>query len=495
MQPSIERISGPREGDWWSRINWAAVEREVKRLQGRIYSASKRGDVKGARNLMKLLARSEIAKLLGIYRVTQRNKGRITPGIDGKTYLTSEARMELSQENFNYATYKVQPALRRLIPKSRWNKTKKTYSKKNKHDTILRKMRPLGLMTIKDRVMMTILSMAIEARWEALFEKNVFGYRLGRCPQDAIKVIHRELSKNSTWILDADIKGFFDNIKHDSIMNHLCCFKTLIRQSLKCGIVSRGKKSPTSRGIIQGNPLSPMLANIALHGMESIFKDDRKIILVRFADDFIALAPSARDIKEKVLPPIQQFLSERGLSINREKTRAVTKQQGFDFLGFNISQPRRKLYVRPRRKKFFEFLRRLREFVWSNKELEQKLLIAKLNLKISGWTMYYRYCEAGNHFKVMDNEIWTVLWRWACRKHKKKKKAWIMEKYFDTTSGRGWIFRVKKTGYSIRKAIDTKRLTYQFNVESLSPLDPSLASRKAWGSRLLQPIATLQEVE
>ena len=112
-----ERIGGPREGNWWSSINWAAVVREVKRLQGRIYSASKRGDVKGARNLMKLLARSEAAKLLAIYRVTQRNKGRITPGIDGKTYLTSEARMKLSQENFNYATYKTQPALRRLIPK------------------------------------------------------------------------------------------------------------------------------------------------------------------------------------------------------------------------------------------------------------------------------------------------------------------------------------------------------------------------------------------
>ena len=87
MQSSIERIGGSREGDWWSRIKWAYVNREVKRLQGRIYSASKRGDVKGARNLMKLLARSEMAKLLSIYRVTQRNKGRLTPGIDGKTYL------------------------------------------------------------------------------------------------------------------------------------------------------------------------------------------------------------------------------------------------------------------------------------------------------------------------------------------------------------------------------------------------------------------------
>lgn len=492
MQSCIERIGGPREGNWWSRINWAAVAREVKRLQGRIYSASKRGDVKGAINLMKLLARSESTKLLAIYRVTQRNKGRDSPGIDGKKYVTPETRMELSQENFNYVTYKVQPALRRFIPKTTLRLHKKTYSR-NKNKATKQQMRPLGLLVIRDRVMMTILSMALEARWEALFEENVMGYRPGRCPQDAIKVIHRELTKNAAVILDADIKGFFDNIKHEAIMSKLSCFKNLIRQSLECGIVDRGKKLPTRRGIIQGNPLSPILANIALHGMESLFKDDKRITLVRYADDLVTLAPSTRQIKEKVMPPLQKFLGERGLSFNKKKTRVVTKRQGFNFLGFTISQPRRKLYVRPQRKKSLEFLQRLRDFVWSNKEMKQEVLTAKLNLKIAGWTMYYQYCDSGKSFNVVDSEVWKVLWRWTCRKHKKRRKEWIMEKYFDTTSGRGWLFRVKKTGYTIRKAIDTTRISYWFNVGSLSPLDPSLASRKAWVARALPPKVPMQE--
>ena len=483
----IERIGGPREGDWWSRINWAAVDREVKRLQERIYSASKRGDVKGAMSLMKLLARSEAAKLLAIYRVTQRNKGRITPGIDGKTYLTSEARIALSQENFNYATYRIQPALRRYIPKHPQMQYKKIYSKKDKLGTAKQKMRPLGIMTIKDRVMMTILSLAIQARWEPLLEKNVMGYRPGRCPQDAIEVIRRELSRGANWILDADIKGFFDNIKHDAIMVHLCCFKELILQGLECGIVDRGRKSPTSRGIIQGNPLSPVLANIALHGLESLFKHDKRITLVGFADDFVVLAPSATNIKYKVIPPIQQFLEKRGLSFNREKTRVVKKQHGFNFLGFTIRQPRRKLFIHPHREKFFEFLRRLRAFIWLNKELRQDLLIGMLNLKIRGWTMYYRYCDAGKHFRKVDSEIWSVLWRWAKRKHGKRKLEWIANKYFNSTSGRGWVFRVKKTGYAIRIAVDTRRIPYRFTVGNLSPLDPSPASRKAWESRRLPP--------
>ncbi|MHA1682377.1 MAG: reverse transcriptase domain-containing protein [Promethearchaeota archaeon] len=489
----IERICGPHEGDWWSRVNWAKVEREVKRLQGRIYSASKRGDVEGARNLMKLLVRSEMAKLLAIYRVTQRNKGRLTPGIDGKTYLTPEARMKLSQENFNYVRYEIQPALRRYIPKYHQRHHKKTYSKKSRNDKAKQRMRPLGIITIKDRVMMTIISIALEARWEALFEENVMGYRPGRCPQDAIKVIRHELNRGLNWILDADIKGFFDNIKHEAILDRVCCFNDFIKQGLECGIVNQGRKSPTTRGIIQGNPLSPVLANIALHGMESLFDHDKLITIVRFADDFVAIAPSVRDIKENTIPLLQRFLEVRGLSFNREKTRVVSKQHGFDFLGFTIRQPRYKLLVHPRRKKFLEFLRRLRALVWYNMEMKQNLLIGMLNLKIRGWTMYYRYCNSGKHFNVMDSEIREVLWRWAKRKHGKRKQRWSAGKYFDITSGHGWVFRVKKTGYAIKKAAGTKRITYRFTVGNLSPLDPSPVSRKAWKSRRLQPKTPMLE--
>jgi len=220
------------------------MERDVRRLQGRIFRASKMGDNKRVNNLMKLLVRSEKAKLLAIYIITQKNKGRITSGIDNNIYLSSKHRMELSKEPFDYKTYKFQPTLRKYIPKilKNWRDAIKHPKRKR---NIKQEMRPLGIMTIKDRVMTTIINFALTAKWEAIFEPNMMGFRLGRCTQDAIEKIRSELLKGNKMILDADINKFFDNIKHKAVLNKIEIFRKALYRCLNAGIIDKGKRVRT----------------------------------------------------------------------------------------------------------------------------------------------------------------------------------------------------------------------------------------------------------
>ena len=210
------------------------------------------------------------------------------------------------------------------------------------------KKRTLGIMTIKDRIMAKIISFALMAKWEPLFESNVMGFRPGLSRQDAINKIVNELKGGEKVILDTDIKSFFENIRHEAILDKIEFFHGIISRILKIKIMENGRISKKSKGITQGNPLSPILANIALHGMQNLF--ETKIIneksispkynvcLVRYADDFIVIAQSRQIIIKWVLPKLNRFLKKIGLSLNQEKTRIVSKQDGFKFLGYAIKQ-------------------------------------------------------------------------------------------------------------------------------------------------------------
>lgn len=479
----IEQIY--RHDGWWEEINFSQLERDVKRLQGRIYRASKKGDKKGANNLMKLLVRSESAKLLAIYTITQNNKGRITPGIDGKFYLTSEDRMELSKEDFDYRTYRFQPVLRRYIPKvqENWRAVIHGRNKRNKRNT---EMRPLGLMTIKDRVMATMISFALTAKWEALLNKDVMGFRPGRNTQDAIQRIYSELSKGDKVILDADINKFFDNIRHETILDGIEIFNGVIKRCLKAGIIDNGKKHRASKGIVQGSPVSPVLANIALHGLQQVLGTDGSVVV--YADDLIIMTRT-RNAMRRMIPRLANFMKQRGLTMKREKTRITTKRQGFNFLGFTIEQPRQKLYVKPQKERIKRFLDHLRMVIWSNKQMEQGKFIALLNPIIRGWAMYYRFSDAYQAFSRVDDVVWKLIWRWCERRHKNNKtKQWIFNKYYEKTGDRKWTFKVAKTGYTLTKASDVKRLKYKFRVGGLSPLDPNPKIKELWKRRRYEEI-------
>ena len=481
----IEQIY--RQDDRWDKINFSQLERNVRRLQGRIYSASKKGDKKRVKNLMKLLARSWSAKILAIYTITQKNKGRLTPGIDGKVYLTSKDRMELSKEKFDYKTYRFQPVLRRYIPKDQENwriaLRGRKMGRKTRAET---ERRPLGLMTIKDRIMATIISYALTAKWEALLDPGVMGFRPGRSTQDAIQMIYLELTKGDRIILDADINKFFDNIRHSAILDKLDLFYGTIKRCLRAGTIDNGKKLKTLRGITQGSPISPVLANIALHGLQQALGKEAQAVI--YADDLIIITRT-KDAMKLIIPRMAKFLKKRGLSLKRQKTRITNKRRGFNFLGFTIEQPRRKLHVKPQKERVKKFLNHLRYIIWSNKQLEQKKLIALLNPIIRGWAMYYRYSDAYQAFARVDNVLWNILWRWCQRRHKGNKgKRRIVAKYYREIGNIRWTFSVPETGYELMKASAIKRLKYRFVVGDKSPLDPDLKIKEYWERRRYEEI-------
>ena len=328
----------------WHEINWHQLERRVYKLQKRIYRASQRGDVKAVRRLQKTLMNSWSARALAVRRVTQDNCGKKTAGVDGVKSLTPKQRLALvSQLKLGS---KVSPTRRVWIPKP---------GKEEK--------RPLGIPTIKDRALQALVKLVLEPEWEARFEPNSYGFRVGRSCHDAIEAIFNEIRYKSKFVLDADIARCFDCIDHRALLTKLNTSPTIRRQVrawLKAGVMDGQQLFPTSEGTPQGGCISPLLANIALHGMENRIKQafpKRTLVkkgkyagyqagaaLIRFADDFVILHEDIT-IVQRCREIISEWLKDMGLELKPSKTRLahtlsnVEKEKpGFDFLGFTIRQ-------------------------------------------------------------------------------------------------------------------------------------------------------------
>lgn len=424
----------------WADIDWATTEENVRRMQGRIFRAAAAGQHAKVKNLQKLMVRSTSAKLLAIRKVTQQNTGRNTPGIDGVVCNTPQARVHLFNTGLHLQGYRPQPVRRVYIPKSNG------------------KQRPLGIPTIRDRVMQAIVKMALEAEWESRFEANSYGFRPGRCTMDTVVAIHRNLNGwgTSEWILDADISGCFDNIDHASLLARLPVFTTTIRRWLKAGVVELGTTRTTDTGTPQGGIISPLLANVALDGMERLFgaesSSGRQVVpalrrgtnkgvsLVRYADDFVVAAPNRAVLEGHVLPVLGCFLSERGLKLNEIKTRIVHVDEGFDFLGFNIRRFGRKVLTKPQKEKVALHLRSIRDFLVGNRQAPTSIVIGELGPVIRGWSNYYRYGASKEVLQYADYRLWQMLWRWSLRRHHNKPKKWVKAHYFKQIGWRDWVF-------------------------------------------------------
>ena len=270
----------------WKDINWRKAERLSFKLQKRIFQASERGDVQAVRKLQKTLIRSWSARLIAVRRVTQDNQGKNTAGVDGVKKLSPNKRLKLAK-NLRI-TGIVHPTRRVLIPKP--NSDEK---------------RPLGIPTIHDRALQTLVKLALEPEWEAQFEPNSYGFRPGRSCHDAIDAIFNSIRYKAKYVLDADIAKCFDRINHEALLKKINTFpkiRRVIKKWLKAGYVdNQGTLFPTTEGTPQGGTISPLLANIALHGMEERImkyadtlkggkRDNRNSLsLIRYADDFVIL--------------------------------------------------------------------------------------------------------------------------------------------------------------------------------------------------------------
>jgi len=384
--------------------------------------------------LQHLLTHSFSAKALAVKRVTE-NPGKRTSGVDRELWNTSEKKAQGIQ-SLQHPGYRAQPLRSVYIPKGDSGT----------------KMRPLGIPTMKDRAFQMLHKLALDPIAETTGDPNAYGFREGRSAADAIGQCFICFCRkdNAQWILEADIQACFDEISHKWLLDNIPMNKRILSQWLKAGIIDRNIFRNTKAGTPQGAPISPVLANLTLDGLERTLRQNLpattaeganpKVNLVRFADDFIVTSSSKTFLEDQVKPLITQFLQERGLTLSPHKTTITHIDQGFDFLGQNIRKYQGKLLIKPAPKRVKAFLTRVRSLIQTNPQSTAGQLITQLNPLIRGWGNYHRHVVSKRVFRSVDHYIWQALWQWAKRRHPNKSRDWIKHTYFGPSNGRKWDF-------------------------------------------------------
>lgn len=423
----------------WKSVDWKKAEMEVNRLQARIAKATHEKKWNTVKRLQYLLTHSYYAKVVAVRKVTT-NKGKNTAGVDKELWNTPAAKMYGALTLTNKG-YKAKPLRRVYIEKP---------GKKKK--------RPLGIPCMYDRAMQALYALALDPVSETTADMKSFGFRKGRCTQDACEHIFTALSRDCSpqWVLEGDIKGCFDHISHDWLIKHIPMDKSVLKQFLKAGFVFRDELFPTDEGTPQGGVISPILANMTLDGLQDALiehfstngrgnvchhvQSRNKVNLVRYADDFIVTA-ATREIAEAAKETIRNFLRVRGLELSEEKTVITHIDDGFDMLGWTFRKFKGKLIIKPSKKSIKAFSANLSETILRRgKAWPQDLLISKLNQQIRGWANYHQSVCAKDAFSHMDYVLYELLWRWAKRRHPKKNHGWISRNYWHSKESRNWVF-------------------------------------------------------
>ena len=486
----------------WNQTDWRKLERKLFKLQKRIFQASSRGDLKAVRRLQKTLMRSSSARMLVVRRVTQDNQGKNTAGVDGVKKLSPVRRLAM---------------VKKLLLKGKSKPTRRVWIDKPGTD----EKRPLGIPTMYDRALQALVKQALEPEWEARFEPNSYGFRPGRSCHDATEAIFNAIRYKSKYVLDADITKCFDRINHGELLRKLNTFPTLRRQInawLKSGVMDGKQLFPTSEGTPQGGVISPLLANIALHGMEERIKQIAETLpgakinnrsalsLIRYADDFVILHEDLT-VVQRCKQVISEWLNGIGLELKPSKTRLVHslnkhegQDAGFNFLGFNVRQYPVGKYntgcnthgkplgfktlIKPSKEKVKVHYDHLASVIKQHNAAPQAALIAQLNPIIRGWANYYSTGISKETFSELTMKMYLKLKSWAQRRHPNKTGRWIAKKYWQTIGGDNWVFATKQAGKSPLRLLkhDETPIVRHVKVKgNASPYDGNLVY---WSSRM-----------
>lgn len=455
----------------WQDIKWDKTQTNVFKWQQEIYLASKQNDIRLVRKYQNTILEMYDAKLLAVRRVTQDNQGKVTAGMDGVKTIPPEKRLTLAKSL--KIEGKASPLRRVWIAKP--GKLEK---------------RPLGIPTIYDLCLQALFKMALEPEWEAKFEENSYGFRPGRNCYDAIAAIRSHIQKRSKYVLDADITKCFDRINHNYLLNKIGMTGVNRRQLkawLECGVLERNMFSKTEVGAPQGGIISPLLANIALHGMETFLKEtgrtgvpikpSRKkdsLGVIRYANDFVIIHHDLEIIR-LLQGKIKEFLEPIGLELNQLKTNithtleidpnksqecpGLEGEPGFNFLGFYIRQYKThhssakgtdsetlefRTIIVPAKKKCKEHLEKLRKIILKDgKHKSQELLIKELNPIIRGWSNYFGKSDANNTgiLRKIDYSLYLKLRKWSTLTRKSAGKG---KECFRKVGNNNWTFATKE---------------------------------------------------
>ncbi|MEH2162424.1 MAG: group II intron reverse transcriptase/maturase [Nostoc sp.] len=465
--------------------------------------------MKAYRRLQKTLMKSWSARALAVRRVTQDNQGKKTAGVDGVKSLTPKQRLELTG-NLNLGT-KVSPTRRVWIPKPGTEEK-----------------RPLGIPTMKDRALQALVKLALEPEWEARFEPNSYGFRAGRSCQDAVEAIFSAIRLKPKYVLDADIAKCFDRIDQEALLRKLNTFPTIrrqIRSWLKAGVMDGKQLFPTSvseagartraMGTPQGGVISPLLANIALHGMEERIKqyadslptrsghgkrdNRRNLSLIRYADDFVILHENIT-VVQRCREIISEWLQDMGLELKPSKTRLAhtliqyeQEKPGFEFLGFTIQQfPQGKYHsnqgfktiITPSKQKQKVHYDKIARVIEAHKAAPQTALINRLNPIIRGWANYYATVVSKVAYSDIDDLTYQKLSAWAKRRHPKKSGEWVSNKYWQSIGGDNWVFATRKEGLSSLRLLKHSATSIVRHVKVKSESSPYDGNLVYWSSRM-----------
>jgi len=334
---------------------------------------------------------------------------------------------------------------------------------------------------------------ALEPEWEARFEPRSYGFRPGRGCHDAIGAIFNVAcgaNPRRQWVLDADLAAAFDRIDHGHLLEQLGTFpaRELIAGWLTAGVIEDGRFAPTEEGTPQGGIVSPVLLNVALHGIEQA-AGVRYLragsgagvavgspALIRYADDLVALCHSRHEA-EQVKARLAGWLAPRGLAFNEDKTRIVTLDEGFDFLGFTVRRQSGKLLIKPSKAAVRRIRERLRTEMRALRGANAAAVMQRLNPIIRGWSAYYRTVVSSEVFATLDDYMWKLTYKWATHGHPNKPRRWIVNRYFgafNKSRQDRWVFGDRDSGAYLLKFAWTKIVRHQLVMGGSSPDDPAL---------------------